>query len=104
MYREEILDGNRRRCYACPIAYYSDEALQNGLPGTRVFRICPAKLAQVSGYVEEALNDHLSTILERGYGRYLSNQSILKLSSSAREHIREERANWEFKRDNRGTN
>jgi hypothetical protein len=65
-----------------------------------VFRICPAKLAEVSGYVEEALNDHLSVILERGYGRYLSNQAILKLSSSAREHIREERANWDFKRDN----
>jgi hypothetical protein len=66
-----------------------------------VFRICPAKLAQECGYVEEALNEHLSVILEKGYGRYLSNQSILKLSSSAREHIREERANWEFKRDNR---
>jgi len=104
MYREEILDGNRRRCYACPIAYYSDEVLQNGLPGTRVFRICPAKLAEASGYVEEALNDHLSVILERGYGRYLSNQAILKLSSSAREHIKEERANWEFKRDNRVVN
>jgi hypothetical protein len=101
MYREEIRGSNQRRYYACPIAYYSDEALQNGLPGTRVFRICPAKLAQECGYVEEALNEHLSVILEKGYGRYLSNQSILKLSSSAREHIREERANWEFKRDNR---
>jgi hypothetical protein len=69
-----------------------------------MFRMCPAKLAQVSGYVEEALDSHLSNILERGYGRYLSNQSILKLSSSAREHIREERASWEFKRDNRITN
>ena len=104
MYREEILDGNRSRCYACPIAYYSDEALQNGLPGTRVFRICPAKLAQASGYIEEALDEHLSVIIGRGYGRYLSNQSILKLSSSAREHIREERANWDFKRDNRVVN
>ena len=66
-----------------------------------MFRMCPVKLAQVSGYIEEALDDHLSVILERGYGRYLSNQSTLKLSSSAREHIREERANWEFKRDNR---
>ena len=69
-----------------------------------MFRICPAKLAQESGYVEEALDEYLSVILEKGYGRYLSNQSILKLSSSAREHIREERANWEFKRDNRVVN
>jgi hypothetical protein len=69
-----------------------------------VFRICPAKLAQESGYVEEALDEHLSVILEKGYGRYLSNQSLLKLSSSAREHIREEREKWEFKRDNRVVN
>ena len=105
MYREEPLeDGTRRRYYACPIAYYSDEALQNGLPGTQVFRMCPVKLAQASGYVEEALNAILNNILEKGHGRYLSNQSILKLSSNAREHMREVRASWEFKREQQEEN
>ena len=105
MYREEPLeDGTRRRYYACPIAYYSDEALQNGLPGTQVFRMCPVKLAQASGYVEEALNANLNNILEKGHGRYLSNQSILKLSSNAREHMREVRASWEFKREQQEEN
>ena len=96
---EEQEDGIRIKHYNCPIAANSDEDLQRGLPGTRIYRISSGKLAEVSGFSHEGVNENLNKILEKGYGRYLSNSKIFQLRDSAYQFCNQERMKWEFKRE-----
>ena len=69
MLREvEHEDGSATKHFNCPIAAYSDEDLLRGLPGTRIYRICTAKLAEISGFSHEGVNENLNKILETGHG------------------------------------
>jgi hypothetical protein len=56
-------------------------------------------LAEVSGFSHEGVNENLNKILERGYGRYLSNNKIFQLRDSAYQFCNQERMKWEFKRE-----
>jgi hypothetical protein len=96
---EEQEDGIRTKHYNCPIAANSDEDLQRGLPGTKIYRISSEKLAEVSGFSHEGVNENLSKILGKGYGRYLSNNKIFQLRDSAYQFCNQERTKWDFKRE-----
>jgi len=56
---EEQEDGIRIKYYNCPIAENSDEDLQRGLTGTKIYRISAVKLAEVSGFSHEGVNENL---------------------------------------------
>jgi hypothetical protein len=100
MLREvEQEDGSVTKHFNCPIAAYSDEDLLRGLPGTRIYRICPAKLAEISGFSYEGVNGNLNKILETGHGRFLSNNKIFQLRDLAYQACDQERENWQFKRE-----
>jgi hypothetical protein len=96
---EEHEDWIRSRHYNCPIAANSDEDLQRGLPGTQIYRISSVKLAEVSGFSQEGVNENLNRLLEKGYGRYLSNNKIFQLRDLAYQLCSQERTKWEFKRE-----
>jgi hypothetical protein len=100
MLREvEQEDGSVTKHFNCPIAAYSDEDLLRGLPGTKIYRICPAKLAEISGFSHEGVNGNLNKILEKGYGRFLSNNKIFQIRDLAYQACDQERGNWQFKRE-----
>jgi hypothetical protein len=100
MLREEQQeDGTITKHFNCPIAAYSDEDLQRGLPGTKMYKICPIKLAEISGYSHEGVNDNLTRILETGHGRFLSNDRIFRLRDLAYRSCDQEREKWGFKRE-----
>ena len=96
---EEQEDGSRTKHYNCPIAAYTDVDLQRGLPGTRIYRISSEKLAEVSGYNRECVNENITRILDTGHGRYMSNSGIFRLRDLAYQCCDQERENWEFKRE-----
>jgi hypothetical protein len=96
---EEQEDGIRTKHYNCPIAANSDEDLQRGLPGTKIYRISSERLAEVSGFSHEGVNENLNRLLEKGYGRYLSNNKIFQLRDLAYQCCDQERMRWEFKRE-----
>jgi hypothetical protein len=91
--------GSVTKHFNCPIAAYSDEDLLRGLPGTRIYRICPAKLAEISGFSHEGVNENLNKILGRGYGRFLSNNKIFQIRDLAYQACDQERESWQFKRE-----
>ena len=96
---EEQEDRTRIKYYNCPIAENSDEDLQRGLTGTKIYRISSVKLAEVSRFSHEGVNENLNKILEKGYGKYLSNNKIFQLRNLAYQCCDQERMGWEFKRE-----
>jgi len=45
------------------------------------------------------VNENLNKILEKGYGKYLSNNKIFQLRDLAYQCCDQERMRWEFKRE-----
>jgi hypothetical protein len=102
LHEEEQEDGSRTKHYDCPIAAYRDEDLQRGLPGTRIYQISPTKLAEVNGFSHEGINESIIKIQTRGHGRFLSDNKIHQIRNLAHQHCDQERATWDFKREQPG--
>ena len=102
LHEEEQEDGSITKHYDCPIAAYTDEDLQRGLPGTRIYQISSAKLAEVNGFSHNGVNESIIKIQTTGHGRFLSDNKIYRLRNLAHQYCDQERATWDFKREQPG--
>ena len=98
-HEEEQEDGSRTKHYDCPIAAHTDEDLQRGLPGIKIYQISSAKLAEVNGYSHEGVNESITRIQTTGFGRFLSDNKIHRLRDLAHQYCNQERLDWNFKRE-----